>query len=382
MLRVLAPLGGALAVFALTAAAASAVPCGPTTCAPLSSAVPGAGVLLVRPHGQKGPLVAYDLATARVGARLPEGVPSANGRRFVTASNLIEATRITSFDTRTGKKLRSLRLGEWNLKVAAVSADGRFAALVWGTTDPDISIVDLVRGRLVRKVHLQGTWAVDALSRDGRRLYLIEYGADGSYLVRVHQADRGLVPGAITDPREPQPMTGTAWSSTGSRDGRWQLTLYLKSGNQAFVHALSLTATHAACIDLPGGDFVSAGRYALVLSPDGRTLYAANPSLGVVATIDLQQEAVTSTLRFAPAGADGSTSAAFGAISPDGKTLYFTAGRGVLAYDTGARALRGQYAVGGVGGIAFDPSGRTVLLVKPDGSTARLDAKSGAPLAA
>ena len=47
-------------------------------------------------------------------------------------------------------------------------------------------------------------------------------------------------PHAITDPSEPEPMTGTAWSSTGSRDGRWQLTLYLKPGGNttdAFVHA-------------------------------------------------------------------------------------------------------------------------------------------------
>jgi len=49
-------------------------------------------------------------------------------------------------------------------------------------------------------VQLQGTWAGDALSRNGRRLYLIEYRADVSYLVRVHLSDRGLGPGAITDP--------------------------------------------------------------------------------------------------------------------------------------------------------------------------------------
>jgi len=41
-----------------------------------------------------------------------------------------------------------------NLKVGAVSSDGRYAALVWGTKDPDISIVDLDRGRLAWKVHL------------------------------------------------------------------------------------------------------------------------------------------------------------------------------------------------------------------------------------
>ena len=98
-------------------------------------------------------------------------------------------------------------------------------------------------------------------------------------------------------------MTGTPWASTGTRDGRWQLTLYLEGEGHAFVHALSLTAAHAACIDLPGGDFVSTGRYALVVSRDGRTLYAANPSLGVVATIDLRAEKIVSTFRFPHAAA-------------------------------------------------------------------------------
>jgi hypothetical protein len=341
--------------------------------------------LLVRPHGLQGPLVAYDLVTGKAGRALPAGVLSADGRRFVAASNEIEATRVTSFDPASGRRLRSMRLHEWNLQIAAVSSDGRYAALVWGRSDPDISIADLQRGRLVRKVHLQGKWTVDALSRDGRRLYLIEDRAPAGYLVRVHVAGRGLVPGAITDPREPAPMTGTPWTSTGSRDGRWQLTLYLKPGNsktEAFVHALSLTGARAGCIDLPGGDFVSAGRYALVLAPDGRTLYAANPTLGVVATIDLATQAVTSTVRFAPMSADEATSAAFGAASPDGQTIYFTAGRGLIAFDATARATRGPYNVGTVAGVGFDPAGKTLLVVRANGSTVRIDPRSGSLLEA
>jgi hypothetical protein len=386
MRRLLAPVIGALAVLGAAAADAPAVPCGPATCASLSSAVAGSRVLFVRPQGQHGPLVGYDLATARVRGRLPDGVLSADGRRFVAAARIGRHTEVTRFDAATGKVLGSLRLAEWNLEVEAVSSDGRYAALVWGTLDPLVSIVDLDRNRLVRKVHLQGKWAVDALSRDGRRLYLIEYQDQNqtNYLVRVHVAGRGLVAGAITDPNEPEPMTGIAWSSIGSPDGSRQLTLYLKSGTSStepFVHALSLTSATAACIDLPGGDFVSAGRYALVLAPDRRTLFAANPSLGVVATIDLERKAVVSTVRFTHSTADDGVSAAFGAVSPDGRTLYFTAGRGVIAYDADARTVRGPYDVGAVGGVGFDPSGRTVLVVRRNGSTIRLDAASGRQLA-
>jgi Tol biopolymer transport system component len=386
MPRLVVPLvAGALAVLAL-ATGASSVPCGPTTCAPLSSTVAGSRTLVVRPRGLTGPLVAYDLAAARVAARLPAGVLSADGRRYVTAASASTSgrrTRVTRYDATTGKRLGLMQLPEWNLKVGAVSADGRYAALVWGTKSPDVWIVDLNRSRLVRKVHLDGDWGVDALSGDGRRLYLLEYNTKGGYAVRVHDATRGLVPGAITDPHEPEPMTGVPWSSTATRDGSWQLTLYLEPGNtrsEAFVHALSLTGSTAACIDLPGGEFMAAGRYALVLGPGGGTLYAANASLGVVATIDLATRKVVDTVHFAPASADTSTSSAFGTISPDGSTLYFTAGRALLAYDTASRTVRGPYQAGAVGGIGFQPSGRAVLVVRRDGTTIRIDAASGAPV--
>ncbi len=373
------------ALLALAAGTASGVPCGPSTCASLSTAVTGSKVLVVRPHGQLGPLVAYNLATGRLAARLPAGLLSADGRRYVTAANVGLSTRLTRFNVATGARLGSLRVGTRNLKVGALSADGRYAATVRGTEDPDVFVVDLDRGRLVRTVHLAGGWSVDALSRDGRKLYLIQRLDNGKYRVRVHDSRRGLVAGAITDPKEPEPMTGLPWASSGTRDGDWQLTLYLKPGtetSEAFVHALSLDGARAACIDLPGGEFMAAGRYALVPAPDGRTLYAANPSLGVVATIDLGTRAILSTVHFAGSAAANESSAAFGALSPNGKTLYFSAGRDLFAYDTGSRAFRGRYDVGSVAGIGFHPSGRTVLVVKPGGGSIRVDASTGKRLAA
>jgi DNA-binding beta-propeller fold protein YncE len=376
--RFLAALAGPLVMAVVSVSSAAAAPCGPATCAPLSSSVPGARTLFVRPEGQSGPLVAYDLATAKIASSLPAGVLSADGRRFVAAVPLASGTRVLRFDAVTGKRVAGLRVAGWRLRVVAVSADGRYAALVTGSHNPEISVVDLDRTVLVRKIALDGDWAVDALSRDGLRLYLLEYGPDGSYRVRVHDAARGLVPGAITDPKEPEPMAGVGWSSIGTRDGSWQLTLYLKSGQgtQPFVHALSLLGAHAACIDLPAGDFIAAGRYALLLAPNGRTLYAANPSLGVVATIDLRRRAVVSVARFPSRKADDRVSAAFGAVAPDGRTVYFTAGAGLLAYDVATKQTR-SYRVGAVAGVGVDMSGRALLVVRPDGTAVRLDARTG-----
>lgn len=385
MRKVIVPAAIALALVALAVGFASAAPCGPTTCAPLSVATPGSSVLLVRPQGLHGPLQALDVVTGKTAASFPAGVLSADGRRFVATTAAGTGTRVARFDATTGGDLGSWLLKGPSLEVAAVSANGRFAALVKGVENPLIAIVDLDRRSVLRKRQLAGQWQVDALSLDGKRLYLLEYGPDGGYRVRVDVAGRGLVPGAITDPNEPEPMTGMPWSSIGTRDGRLQLTLFLKTSKnkvEAFIHALSLDRSKAACIDLASGDFSAIGRYALVLSPNGRTLYAANPSLGRVHVVDLARRSVIRTVRFAPISADQRNSTAFGAISRDGRTVYFSAGPGLHAYDTHTRTVRGPYRIGTIMGLGVAPSGKTLLVVRPDGTAFRIDARTGTPLRA
>jgi len=380
----------AVVLTVLAAGVASAVPCGPSTCASLSVSTPGANSLLVRPHGLAGPLSVFSLATGARTAKLPAGVLSANGRRFVSASFVATqpGTRVDRYDPTTGRRVSSWIVPGPTSHVDAVSANGRYVVLVAGWKNPQITIADLDRHAVLRTVEPKGHWKVDALSRDAKRLYLLEYieqNQSGYYRVRVEVAGRGLLPDAITDPDEPEPMVGTPWSSLGTPDGRWQLTLFLKSTEnrtEAFIHALSLDRSTARCIDLQTGAFMGIGRYALVLSPNGRTLYALNPSLGVVNTIDLARRAVVSTVRFPTTSADDRTSSAFGAISRDGRTIYFSAGRGLHAYDTRTHTVRGPFAVGTIMGVGVAPSGRTLLVVRPGGKTVLLNASTGTALRA
>jgi hypothetical protein len=372
---------------ALAAGVVTAAPCGPTTCAALSVSTPGASTLLVRPNGLAGPLSMFNLTTGARTAKLPAGILSADGRRFVTASYVATrpGTRVVRYDAKTGARVSTWIVPGPTSHVDAVSASGRYAALVAGWKNPQITIADLERRAVLRTVELVGQWKVDALSRDGSRLYLLQYTDSGGYRVRVDVAGRGLVPAPITDPAEPAPMTGMPWSSVGTADGRWQLTLFVKSNEnktEAFIHALSLDRSVARCIDLQTGAFMAIGRYALVLSPNGHTLYALNPSLGVVDTIDLARRAVVSTVRFPTTSADDRTSVAFGAISRDGRAVYFSAGRGLHAYDTRAHVVRGPYDIGTITGVGVAPSGRTLLVVRADGTTALLNARTGAPLSA
>jgi DNA-binding beta-propeller fold protein YncE len=371
-------------VAALLAGPAGAVPCGPATCAPLSVALPGTGVLLVRPHGLAGPLTGLDTATGARTAAFRGGVLSADGRRFVVATPAPGGTRVARFDAASGRPAGSLLVRGTTARAAAVSATGRFAALERRQGGP-VAVVDLDRRSLVRTVALRGAWQVDAVSNDGRRLYLLEYGADGSYRVRLHLAGRGLVPGPITDPTESEPMTGLPWTTLGTPDGRRQLTLFLKAegrSTEAFVHDLSIARGTAACIDLSKGDMMALGRYALVLSPDGRTLYAANPSLGRVQSVDLGRRRVVSTVRFAPMLADESVSSAFGTVSRDGRRVFFSGGLGLNALDTRTGKVAAALAGEPVKALGLDRAGRTLLVVGADGSKQRLDARTLRPVRA
>jgi DNA-binding beta-propeller fold protein YncE len=175
-------------------------------------------------------------------------------------------------------------------------------------------------------------------------------------------------------------MVGLPWSSVATPDGRWQLTLFVRSSGtrtEAFIHALRLDRATAGCIDLSGGDFMSTGRYALVLSPDSRTLYAANPSLGRVAVVDLARRAVTSTVRFPTSGADNQTSSAFGAISRDGRSVFFSAGNGLHVFDTRTHTVRRLGFAGPIVGVGVEPSGKALLAVGPAQTVLRLDARTG-----
>jgi hypothetical protein len=272
--------------------------------------------------------------------------------------------------------------GRW--RIAGVSPTGKWAALVASrAAQTRIAIVDAQRGKVVHRANLAGRFEVETISRDGKRLFLIEHLQDGRYLVRLYDLTLGrLKTQALKASGEGAPMVGLAWSGIGSPDGRWLLTLYLNTHhNHAFVHALDLQEGKPACVDLPSGSgrLTSLKRYTLTLSPNGRTLFAANPALGVVASIDLRTLKVTRAARFAPSPAGRPTrQLSAGTISRNGRTLYFSAGSGLWAYDSAYGLVRGPYRTGGqIVGFGYGPGDRTVHALRTDGKMLRFDAATG-----
>jgi hypothetical protein len=127
------------------------------------------------------------------------------------------------------------------------------------------------------RVTLPGYFTVDAISPDGRWLYLIHYTSTrdlNRYEVRAYDLRAGrLVREPVIDVREPdEAMAGLPMARVMSADGRWAYTLYDRPGKEPFIHALDTARREAFCIDLPGVKVASLQGPGLALGGDGRTL--------------------------------------------------------------------------------------------------------------
>jgi hypothetical protein len=111
---------------------------------------------------------------------------------------------------------------------------------------------------LVRTLELPGEFGFDALSPDGRTLYLIQHISSEDlvrYVVRAYDLNkRRLIANPVVDKRSPgEAMRGYPVARATSAGGAWVYTLYtnVPGGKGVFVHALNAAGRYAFCIDLP-----------------------------------------------------------------------------------------------------------------------------------
>jgi MYXO-CTERM domain-containing protein len=148
------------------------------------------------------------------------------------------------------------------------------AAIRARSTDTLLLALDARSLRPRAQLVLPGHMTVDAISPDGRWLYLIRYRSvrNNRYDVLAYDlARRHLLRTPIVDPREPdEKMQGFPLTRTLSADGRWAYTLYANPEGEPFIHALDTERRTAACIDLDDLTTEDASDARLVLA--GRTL--------------------------------------------------------------------------------------------------------------
>jgi hypothetical protein len=139
-------------------------------------------------------------------------------------------------------------------------------------------------------ISLRGEFGFDALSPDGRTLYLIQHKSSANlvaYQVRAYDLSAAtLLNRVIVAKGESSTMSGYPVARSTSTGGTWVYTLYMRQSGATFVHALNTPQRFAICIDLPwkpAGGNAWQGR--LVLSPGSHSLVVRSNGRAV-ATID------------------------------------------------------------------------------------------------
>lgn len=249
----------------------------------ISLVVTLAAVLAPSTHAQKGVL--------GTGAPPSRGVLDPAGEFRYIALGAGEGTTVAKIATDGGTLEQSLYLDRWLVvpsvaydgSAGGISADGQTLVLSQpGVRFPQLrsefTVLETGRLKAIEQITLPGTFTYDAISPDGRSLYLIEYTSPRDlteYEVRVFDLDRGrLEPEPVVDPSEPQEeMYGSPITRAMSPDGRWAYTLY-DGSEYPFIHALDTVGRTAVCIDLEllSGKRDSLYRFELEPSPDGERL--------------------------------------------------------------------------------------------------------------
>jgi hypothetical protein len=232
----------------------------------------------------------------------PVGLTEDNLRYLALSAS--RTTEVQVVRSQSGQVLRHMRVqGIWGIPLVAYdgTAEGLFPngrtlvlaqnlyqgqALRERTT---FTLVDTRRMKVTRRIQLKGAFTFDAVSRNGRYLYLIEYMSpeDASYRVRVYDlAGEGLLARIVSDKQSwATDMRGLPIARTWKSN--WAYTLY-GANARPFIHALDTHGVSAVCINLPWK--TSPDRifeYRLRIDGDGH-LVVRGPNGRALAVIDRQ----------------------------------------------------------------------------------------------
>jgi hypothetical protein len=419
-----APRGSAVAPASSQAASgATATPAAGASAVPAGSAAIAADPawLLVGRRGASG-LELVLSTTGEVAMDLPAGSPSKTWGNLVTTTADGSTTLVRDLVVQPGFGGPEVRVpGRWRLPTigldpipAGTSLDGSTIALVEGDYDPAAAVtrfailehhlLDAVSTvadaplRLVRVIELRGAFDYDALSPDGRILYVVEHldaAAGGHYQVRAVDVPTGVMRDAVVvDKGNPdERMAGTPIAQVRRADGA-VLTLY-RGPEHPFVHLLNSTDAWAICIDLQAGSAADAGAasdWGLAPSPDGSAVFAVNASLGLAVDIDPTGLAVRRSASIGATAAAPFTLAKFGhgdvgpigrrlVAAPDGATLFAAGPDGIVAIRTrDLVTVRHDLAGSAVESVGVTPDGRSLFALLGDGSISGLETATGRPL--
>jgi hypothetical protein len=341
--------------------------------------------------------------------QLPVGVPtSASWGSFGTTTVTGNRTIVADAAIADGGGSSATVDGAWALPTfgddptpAGLSADGKTLVLV--AAEPDahrtstqFAIVPFppIEGApelAPHVVELPGAVDFDAISPDGRILYVVQHlDGDGGYQVRAVDLPAGTMrPEIITDKRNlGEQMAGWPLAQLRASSGM-VLTLY-RGTDHPFIHALNTAEAWAVCIDLPGGGTATDDAdWGLAASTGWGSVYAVNATRGLAVDLDPSELVARRTVTLSTASAPTFELAKFGHVdggpvgrrvvaTTDGSFVYAAGADGVLRLkrdlSVDGRLLTGRT----VTSIGLLPDGRTLFALEADGTIEAVDTATGA----
>ena len=385
----------------------------PTASRPASAGFEGRDAVVVVGRPGDSLLTALVASTGDQLTKLPVGVPSSPSWAYLGTTTVTGGRTIVADVgiADSGGSTATLD-GTWALPTVGydptptgLSADGKTLVLV-PAGDPDpararsrfaivpFPPIDGAPQLAPRIVELPGALDYDAISPDGRILYVAEHlNGDGGYQVRAVDLPGGTVrPDPIVDKRNiDETMAGWPVAQLRNASGL-VLTLY-RGTDHPFIHALQSAEAWAVCIDLPGGgDSTSDGDWGLAGSADGRSVYAVNATRGVAVDVDPEQLLARRTVTLTTASLPTFDLAKFGHVdggpvgrrvvaSPDGSAVFAAGTDGVLRLKPDLSVDTTLLPRSTVSSIGLLPDGRTLFALLADGGrVVAIDAATGAPV--
>jgi hypothetical protein len=399
---------------------APSVPAASTSATPTTSAAPSAStvgsasdaLLVVGKAGEPG-LHVILAATRDTIYELPEGVPDATWSQLVTATTDGTTTLVTDLSIQPGYDGRSQTLpGAWRLPTigadpipTGVSGDGKTIVLVpdrpYDATEASsnglvsrFAILQRAFDTEPRIIGLAGDFGFDAISIDGSILYVVEHlpaPPAAHYQVRAVDVTTGTLRASVIVDKANIDEAMGGWPIAQVRQSTGMVFTLYRSPEHPFIHALSTTEGWALCIDLPatGADDAAASLdWGIAAAPDGRTIVAANATLGLVASF-YDGNYTPRTASFAPTAAAGiilaksdeivAAAAGRRVLTAKDGSIYAAGATGVVRLSGSDLAVTGRLVSGSaVDAIALSPDGSTLYaLIRSGGRIVTVDVASG-----
>jgi outer membrane protein assembly factor BamB len=393
-------------------------------------------IVYLRSAGSGGAtnILAIDARTGATLRTLPDGSPSFDRSTLYATEEANGATQtvVRRIDLASERELGSFTLDGTYHAIwteggqTALSRDGRHLALsiypykLDGDWVTGLKVVDAGSGAIEATLDLkaQATYGFIAMSPDGKSLYLNQFG-EGATGLRVFDVPSStLLPATAVVGATKQ--NGFRSAPVFSQDGRWMFTLDAGGqGNctsfdgprctptpeeQPHVLALDLVARRVVSVPLPmeqkSSDFEKYLLWSLAVAPDGGTVYAINPALGLIDEIDARQMTLRRTSSITVSRADnGGVMAAIGRfffpladakryvtggalLSPSGDRIYAAGYKGIAVINTSDLSSRAVWqADGEFDALALTSEGERLYAVSnANGKIAIIATRDGSKL--